>query len=168
MISWRTILLGAATRFAGGIGAFLAGSFLLAAVIKGITIERAQVIGFSELILALTAGYVVTLGLLRPALQSDAGIEGRRSVIAGLGATCVYLYMGVLHAGPMPHLLRDVFAVAAGSITTLVVFFPWLGRRRNRPGNDDGDALLGEGDLLDLRGDMATRPRTAPITPREL
>jgi hypothetical protein len=132
MITWRAIVRGAATRFAGGIAAFFTGSFVLAAVLKGVTIGPSQAVGFAELMLSLTAGYVIALGMLRPSLRSEAGVVGRRSVLAGLAATCVYLYMGTLHAGPTPHLLRDVFALAAGGLTTLCVFFPWLSNHLDR------------------------------------
>jgi hypothetical protein len=148
VISWRAILRGAATRFAAGIGSFLAGSFVLAAAVKGIEIGPAQILGFTELTVALTAGYMIALGLLRPALQSEAGVEGRRSVVAGLGATCVYHYMTVLHVGPSSHLLRDVMALSAGGLTTLCVFLPWLSNRLDRKDIEARENLLREMESL--------------------
>ena len=130
MTVWSSILRGAVTRFIPGILSFYGASLLLAATLKGIEIGPAQVIGFTTMGLAMTAGYVVTLGLMRPSLDEGAEIERRRSYVAGLGATCVLLGFGILHGSPTPHWMMNMFGAVAGAVTTAAMFFPWLVRSK--------------------------------------
>lgn len=130
MIAWRAILTGAATRFVPGVLTFFGASFLVAAALKGIEIGPQQIFGFTALGLSMTAGYVLTLGLMRPSLEASAGIKERRSYVAGLGATCVLLGLGVLHGSPTGLTTMSALSVLAGSITTGLTFFPWLMRRK--------------------------------------
>lgn len=128
MIPVRTIIRAAVTRFIPGVLAFLFGGLVFTARMKGITLEAPQIDGFTALIFFLTCGYVVGLALLRPNLERSAGVEGRRSVLAGFGATCVLLGIGVVHGSPTPHVLSDVFAFGSGALTALVLFAPWASR----------------------------------------
>lgn len=156
MTAWNAILVGAATRFVPGILTFFGGSFLLSAAIKGIEIGPYQVFGFTALGLSMTAGYVLALGLMRPSLEIAAGIEGRRSYVAGLGATCVLLGLGVLHGSPVGPATMNALAALAGSIMTGVTFFPWLMRARR-----EEHALLEDIAALNQRHVASSPPRTA-------
>ena len=157
MISFRTILRAAATRFVPGVFAFLGAGFYLTARIKGITIGPEQVEGFTALTAFLTLGFVIGVALLRPNLEKSAGVTGRRAVLAGFGATCVLLGFGVLHGSPLPHTLNYVFAFAAGCLTTLGMFLPWISPRAVAAARLDGIAQETGIELLRSQPDPLAR-----------
>jgi hypothetical protein len=132
MTGWNSILRGALARFVPGVLAVFGVSFVLAAALKGSEIGPNQVVGFLSLGLAMTLGYVVTLGLLRPSLDAGARVEGRRSLLAGLGSTCLLLGLGMLHSGPTSQAVMNGFALLAGGLTTAGIFFPWLASATQR------------------------------------
>ena len=156
MTAWKAILFGAVTRFVPGILTFFGASFLISAALKGIEIGPHQVLGFTALGLSMTAGYVLTLGLMRPSLEASAGIEGRRSYVAGLGATCVLLGLGVLHGSPTSMAMMNALSVLAGALTTGLTFFPWLMRAKRE------EHALGE-DLAALNRTYLTSPIPQPV-----
>jgi len=92
----------------------------MSAAFKGIEIGPHQIFGFTGLGLSMTAGYVLMLGLMRPSLETSAGIEGRRSYVAGLGATRVLLGLGVVHGSPTSATTMRMVAVRA--VTALAFY----------------------------------------------
>lgn len=126
MISWRSILRGAATRFVPGVGAFLGASYLLTALLKGISIGSTQVAGFAMFALCLTAGYIAMLALLRQKLHATVRVTDRRSFLAGFAAVGVLVGLSMLHWSPTPPFTVDALAFLAGAATTLATFFPRL------------------------------------------
>jgi hypothetical protein len=83
---------------------------------------------------ALVIGYSSVLGLLRKRLRPDAGVDGRRSVVAGVAS------LGLIVAGAAtlrlggPSLVTGLarlgaLYVGSSAIVTLGIYFPWIGAR---------------------------------------
>lgn len=129
MISRPTIFRAALCRFIPGVLAFLGCGLYLTARLKSITLGPAQVEGFTNLTLFMALGFVVSISAVRRALPRGAGVDGRRSVLAGFAAPALLLALEMLHGGPVSHTLNYGFAFAAGSAVSLAMFAPWVGRR---------------------------------------
>jgi hypothetical protein len=132
MVSWREIGRGIYRRF------------LPAVVVTDIVLSlpawivthappslAATAVGLSSLVL----GYATVLGLIRTHLRSDAGIDGRRSVVAGVAS------LGLIVAGAATFRLggSSLFGsvvrlgglyFGSSVLVTLGLYFPWIGARR--------------------------------------
>jgi len=89
MISRPTILRSVIGRFLPGVLAFFGGGLYLTARVKGLTLGPAQIEAFTSLMLVMTLGFVTCVSLLRRVLPRAAGVDGRRSVIAGFTAPMI-------------------------------------------------------------------------------
>src|SRR2546430_2511784 len=92
----RSVIRGGAVRVLTGIGACFAVWYPAARIMNGISFGPERLVAFLNLTLCLTAGYVVSLGAMRPSLHAAQGIESRRSVIAGCLAMCILLCVDFL------------------------------------------------------------------------
>ena len=168
MISTPLILRSGIKRFIPGVLIFFGGALVFAASRKDMTIGPAQMLGVTQLTLSMFAGYVATLAIARKRLARDARVDGRRSTLAGVAATCVQLGLGVLHGSPIGRPLNCLLAVAAGAIATSLLFAPWMGTgARLAASADDLDVLdAAESVLADLpagtRVGRTTRPTKTP------
>lgn len=129
MVSWRSILRGAVTRFIPGVGTFLGVGYFVNASRGELTLATTQVAGFATLALWCTVGFVVTLGILRARLHDTAHIDGRRSYIAGLCTVAMLLATDVLYAAPVPRSAMWAIVTVAGALATFAVFFSRLRAR---------------------------------------
>jgi len=127
MITWRSILRGAFTRFLPG-----AAGLILALV--AMVVARGTVLddGWTRLlaleVASLSAGYAVVLGFMRRQLRADAVPDSGKSMIVGAAATAVLL----LVTDSIPHWRPWSLALAsfsAGGLSAALMFFPWLTRR---------------------------------------
>jgi len=80
---------------------------------------------------ALGVGFAAAVRLMRPWLRPDAGLSGRRSVIAGAASACTMLTVvpGMIDASP---LARVAVAASIGAAAAAATFFPWLLSRAER------------------------------------
>ncbi len=90
---------------------------------------------------SVIAGYGAALAVMRRWLYPDAGVDGRRSVVAGLFSP---LALGIASAF-MQGAQRPTQALAsvlAGAAMALVLYFPWLQPTRGKTARvapDDAD-----------------------------
>jgi hypothetical protein len=134
MVSWNTLVRGALTRFIPGVCTFLGASWIIMASRNEITVAATPIAGAASLTLWFTAGFVVTIGVLRSRLHDTAHVDGRRSFIAGFSAVPVLLAAQVLstqilYGSHMPRSAIAALAMVAGAIATFAVFFPRLRSR---------------------------------------
>jgi hypothetical protein len=116
-----------AATLKGALGRFLPAGVLLAFAVMA----ASQELGLSALVatlffeVPLTSGYIAGIELLRRRLRGDAGIDGRKSVIAGAVAPLVLfaVVVGLEGARPLGFLL---WTFLSGFVTAVLLFFPWL------------------------------------------
>ena len=149
MISRPTILRSVIGRFLPGVLAFFGGGLYLTARVKGLALGPAQIETFTGLMLFMTLGFVTCVSLLRRVLPRAAGVDGRRSVLAGFTAPMILLALDVMHGSPISHAVNYTFAFVAGSAASLAMIAPWIARRSTtRAGyasvGRDGDDESGE------------------------
>jgi hypothetical protein len=116
-------------RFIPGVVGFLGCGLYLTARIKGITLGQPQIAGFTNLTLFMTLGFVASLLVARPVLAAAAGVDGRRSLLAGFASPCVLLVLGMLHGSPLSHMINYAFAFASGATVTMAMFARQIGKR---------------------------------------
>jgi Na+/melibiose symporter-like transporter len=114
-------------------GAVLSGTFrrfLPGGILAGFVLATAMgepagmiLVALAEVVMA--AGYAVGLGIMRPSLRSDAGVDGRRSVVAGLVAPAVLFSLLTLVGGTSLMGLMLV-TILTGFGVAITMFFPWL------------------------------------------
>ena len=81
--------------------------------------------------IGMGVGYLATTWVLRPYLRHDAGLTGRRSVIAGAAAAVSVLTAGAF-LGPVAAGLQVLTGVCIGGVSTAAMFWPWLLSRETR------------------------------------
>jgi hypothetical protein len=118
--------------------------------------------GFTNLTLFMALGFVASVSTVRRALPRAAGVDGRRSVLAGFVAPAVLLVLEMLHGSPVSHTLNYTFAVAAGSAVSLAMFAPWVGTHaaplaRGLAASGDIDANSGTFQSRAARGVLLAR-----------
>jgi len=93
----------------------------------------------------LTVGFGMGLEGLRRWLYPDAGVEGRRSIVAGLCSPLALAIVSVFSQGAS---LSDiaVFSTLAGTIMALLMYFAWLSptpeeKREPLPRHRDNSAM---------------------------
>lgn len=86
---------------------------------------QAMILGLEAI--SLTFGFALGLTGLKRLLYSDAAVDGRRSVVAGL---CSPLYLGLVSIFTQGHGLFGIAALSTlvGAGIALAMFFPWLSR----------------------------------------
>jgi hypothetical protein len=89
--------------------------------------------GIAILEVPLLSGYIAGLELLRRWLRGDAGVEGRRSLIAGAVAPLAFFAVAIAVGGTGPFGLL-LWGFLSGFATAVSLFFPWL-----RSGDGDED-----------------------------
>lgn len=127
MITMRAILRGALTRVVPG---FLLGSAVL---IGASSVARSSITPGRLLSLILAAGSVgigsaLALIVMRRRLRDDAGVDGRRAFLVGLGSMALTLTVRPF----LPHIgIAAEYALFAlsGAALSSAVFFPWLATR---------------------------------------
>lgn len=125
MHSLRTIVRAALTRFLPGYALGILALYILGNIADRLTL-RWSFVAVAGLI--LTLGYMLALLPLRSRLLPGVGVEGRRSVIAGMLSPVVAL-MALLYSGPESALVALSVLVPAGALITLGIFFPWITTR---------------------------------------
>ena len=99
--------------------------------VVGATLSGAAILSIGNLLTELSVAGVLSLGfaagveLMRRHLYPDAGVEGRRSFVAGLVAPLAAYIAGVLGA---PIVARSVFGFLflPALIIAILMFFAWL------------------------------------------
>ena len=106
----------------GSLGVLGAGLSLL-----GPSLTFLQVMLLSLEAISLTFGFALGLTGLKRLLYSDAAVDGRRSVVAGL---CSPLYLGLVSIFAQGSSLFEIAALSTlvGAGIALAMFFPWLSR----------------------------------------
>jgi hypothetical protein len=144
MVSWREIGRGMYRRFLPAVVATdlaLSLPTWIVAHVAPSSVVLAVALG------ALLLGYATVLGVLRTRLRPDVGIDGRRSVVAGMAS------LGLIAAGAATFRLGSPSAFSsmarlgglyfgASVIVTLGIFFPWIGARQTDIARPDGIAAL--------------------------
>lgn len=74
---------------------------------------------------SIIVGYGATLAVLRRWLYPDAGIDGRRSVVAGLFSPLALGIVSVFTQGAQRPLQMSA-SLVAGAAMAVVLYFPWL------------------------------------------
>jgi hypothetical protein len=115
----------------GTLGRFLPASLLS----TGLTLAGLGFLSGSSVLelglVALLASGVLTIGFgaglegLRRWLPRDAGVEGRRSVLAGLLSPLATFIFAVLHGG-FGVVGGSLWLFLVGMVLAVVMFFPWL------------------------------------------
>jgi hypothetical protein len=126
----------------GAFGRFLPAGVLLALVVTAVASEAlglSALAAIAFLEVPLLAGYIAAIELLRRRLRGDAGIDGRRSVIAGAVApVLLFVVMVALRGtGPLAFLL---WAFVCSFATAVLLFFPWLRTSRGDEEESDEDS----------------------------
>lgn len=82
MTSHSAILRAAVRRFIPDVLGFLVCGLYLTARIKGVTLARPQIDGFTNLTLFMTLGFVSAVFAIRRLLPGGMDVDGRRSLLA--------------------------------------------------------------------------------------
>ncbi|HRP08120.1 MAG TPA: hypothetical protein PLL69_06485 [Gemmatimonadales bacterium] len=149
MLSLSTILRGTLARFLPALIVGFSVIYALASLTDRTTIGWLPVVTAYVLV---TLGYFLALMTLRFRLRADAGVAGRRSVVAGLLAPSA-AFLGILGVAPNSELAAIVTFFAVGAALAVGMFFPWL---KTSPAlaltDQETQALLSETrpDLFDL------------------
>lgn len=83
---------------------------------------------FAGLTAVAGVGYGLTLWAARRNMRSDAGIGGRRDLIAGVLAVVVVFALSVLTQGA-PAAARFAMVFVSGIVSALAMYFPWFQRQ---------------------------------------
>jgi len=163
MLTWRSILRGAITRFIPGVGTFLGVSYFINASRDELTLTSTQLSGFAVLTLCFTAGFIATISVMRPRLHDTARADGRRTFIAGLTSVAALIAMQVLYGAHISREAFQVLAMIASALTTFAVFFPRLRSRMAHLERAENGKLFADVVELAERGpltDAAMKRRT--------
>jgi hypothetical protein len=131
MIELRRILRGAIVGvlpgFLVGWAAFVASSAYSRSIITPGRILLSVLAGATA-----AAGSSAVLFLLRHRLRSNAGVDGRRAFVVGLGTVGIFITIRPF----LPHIgtVGEVALVGiTGAALSLAMFFPWLRSRSSEP-----------------------------------
>jgi len=96
-------------------------------------VHQAMVLGVE--VASLTAGFGLGLVGLKRLLYSDAAVNGRRSIVAGL---CSPLYLGLASIFMQGSNLLEIAGVSilTGAGVSFAMFFPWLSRSPSKEKDD--------------------------------
>ena len=127
MISWRSILRAAFTKFLPG----AAGLILImvgVVVTYGVQLDDGWTRLFAIEVISMAAGYAAVLGLMRRSLSPDSAPDSRKSVIVGAASAALLLAItnAVYHWTPSA---LGLASLVAGGSSAGLMFFPWLQRR---------------------------------------
>ncbi len=147
----RPVIKGGALRFLVGIATGLGVWYGVDALGSRMSVGSTDVLGVGNLVLCLTAGYVVTLSLLRPTAHAAEDIESKRSYLAGfmgfgilaaldLLFEIIHPGLGVLYGRHASRIAMEAAAFTTGGFTTFGFFFFQIGQR-NRDAAELAEAL---------------------------
>lgn len=144
MISWRDIGRGIYRRF---VPAVVATEFVLSLPTWVAAHVAPSLVASLTGLGALVLGYSTVLGLLRTRLRADAGVDGRRSVIAGIASLGLIVAAAATFRIGSPSILVSLSRFAGlyfGSsvLVTVGLYFPWIGAREANIANSDTLAEL--------------------------
>lgn len=127
MITTRAIVRGALTRT-------LPATWLGIGAVAAAATRSGSHVPLANLMMGLLEGLPVAVGStlaligIRKWLRDDAGVDGRRAVIVGLGG--VALTITAVPFLSMNIVGEYVLTGAAGAVVAVAVFFPWLQSRQ--------------------------------------
>lgn len=121
----KRILLAAVPRFALSMVSIAIGILV---AFDGVSPGGLPIFGVSGLAGLATVGYALTLWTARKHLRADAGIGGRRDLVAGGFAIILLVMASILTQGVQPA-ARMALSSLSGVVSAVAMYFPWFERR---------------------------------------